>query len=233
MCDLKLNIMKKENKVLFVILMIAVIISFGFNKSFSQVTDIDGNVYKTVKIGNQEWMAENLIVEHYRNGDPILTLKEKYESSTSTSDTGAWCYYDNDSKNENPYGRLYEWYVVNDTRGLAPEGWHIPSDAEWTELIAFLGGEKVAGSKLKATILWQNPNKGATNESGFSAIPGGFLTYRLQFLSKGQSCLFWSSTKSKNYELHAWSIDLDYDKSVVNRNESFKTEGQSVRCVKD
>lgn len=225
--------MKQVNEILIVIFIAAIIISFGYNKSISQVTDIDGNVYKTVTIGNQEWMAENLNVGHYRNGDPILSLKEKYESSASASDTGSWCYYDNDSKNENPYGRLYEWYAVNDARGLAPEGWHIPSDAEWTQLINFLGGYKVAGGKLKSTILWQSPNSGATNESDFTAIPGGFLTYRLQFLSKDQSCLFWSSTKSKNYDLHAWSIDLDYDKSVVNRNESFKTEGQSVRCIKD
>lgn len=222
--------MKKTNKILLAIFMIAIIISFGFNKSVSQVTDIDGNVYKTVKIGNQEWMAENLNVGHYRNGDSILKINDKYESSSY--ETGAWCYYDNDSKNEKPYGKLYDWYAVNDTRGLAPEGWHIPSDAEWTELINFLGGDKVAGAKLKATILWKNPNTGATNENGFNAIPGGFLTYRLQFLSKDQSGFYWSSTEYDK-DLHAWSLNLNCNKSDIGHNESFKTEGQSIRCVKD
>lgn len=226
--------MKQLNEIQIVILVVAIIISFGFNKSISQVTDIDGNVYKTVKIGNQEWMAENLNVSNYRNGDPILTLKEKYESSASASDTGSWCYYDNDSKNEKPYGKLYEWYVVNDSRGLAPEGWHIPSDAEWKQLIDFLGGEKVAGAKLKATTLWQNPNKGATNESGFNAVPGGFLTYRLQFLSIGECCLFWSSTKANDKnDIWAWGREIEYNKTNVTRFEALKSEGRSIRCVKD
>lgn len=209
-----------------------IIFSAIVNKSYPQVTDIDSNVYKTVIIGNQEWMAENLNVEHYRNGDPILQVEEINKSSAFK--TGAWCYYDNDLENEKTYAKLYDWYAVNDARGLAPEGWHIPSYEEWQQLIDFLGGDKVAGGKLKATILWESPNTGATNESGFTALPGGFLTYRLQFLSKNQSSYFWSSTKANDkLDIRAWGYAMNYDKSDVNRYEPYKYEGRSVRCVKD
>lgn len=224
--------MIKTNKVLIAFFLSAVIFSFDVNKSISQVTDIDGNVYKTVVIGNQEWMAENLNVAHYRNGDAIYTLKEMNEKSAWES--GCWCYYDNDVKNGKTYGRLYDWYAVNDKSGLAPEGWHIPSDAEWKQLIDYLGGEKTAGSKLKATEIWKSPNIGATNGSGFSALPGGFLSYRQTFFSLTESSFFWSSTVSNNNkELLAWCRYLDYDKSDVIREESYKSAGLSIRCVKD
>jgi uncharacterized protein (TIGR02145 family) len=224
--------MKISNQVLGVIFAVTMIISFGVSKSYSQVIDYDGNEYKTVKIGIQVWMAENLNVEHYRNGDPIPQVQDKEEWSKLT--TGAWCYYDNDPPNGVTYGKLYDWYAVNDPRGLAPEGWHIPTDAEWTKLIDFLGGDKVAGGKLKATTLWQKPNTEASNSSDFTTLPGGFLSYRLDFIAIRQTCYFWSSTKANdNNDIRAWSRDLDYKKSDVIRNESFKSEGQSVRCIKD
>lgn len=224
--------MTKTNIVFIVSLICAVIFSFDANRSVSQVTDIDGNVYKTVKIGTQEWMAENLTVERYRNGDRILTIDEK--NKTSQFDIGAWCYYDNNAENGKTYGKLYDWDAVNDSRGLAPEGWHIPSDAEWAELINFLGGENAAGGKLKAASLWQKPNSGANDEYGFCALPGGFLSYRLDFFSLGESCSFWSSTKANDkLDIRAWCRQLFYNKTSIERSDLYKSECQSVRCVKD
>lgn len=222
--------MKQIKDILYIC--IAVIVTFSISKTYSQVTDKDGNVYKTVIIGNQEWMAENLNVEHYRNGDAILTIDEK--NKTSAFETGAWCYYDNDSKNGNIYGKLYDWYTVNDLRGLAPEGWHIPSDEEWTQLIIFLGGEKIAAGKLKATTLWQSPNTSASNESGFTALPGGFLTYRQQFIAIGENAYFWSSTKSNDsHNMHAWSVGMQYNNSKITKYDDYKDAGFSIRCIKN
>ena len=141
------------------------------NNRSSIVTDIEGNIYKIVIIGRQVWTSENLSVEHYRNGDVIPQVQDTDEWSKLT--TGAWCYYDNNSENGNIYGKLYNWHAVNDPRGLAPEGWHIPSDAEWTDLTDYLGGAKVVGSEMKAIELWEYQRKGTTNSSGFSAFPGG------------------------------------------------------------
>lgn len=138
------------------------------------IRDIDGNTYKTVKIGIQLWMKENLNVSHYRNGDPIPEVKNPTEWINLT--TGAWCYYINDSAMGPRYGKLYNWYAVNDPRGLAPTDWHVPSHAEWISLTTYLGGEDVAGGKMKeaGTSHWQSPNAGATNSSGFTALPGGY-----------------------------------------------------------
>jgi uncharacterized protein (TIGR02145 family) len=163
--------MKHKNKVLFKILIVVIIFSFNNNKSFSQVTDIEGNIYKTVLIDNQEWIAENLNVEHYCNGDIIPQIQDENQWKLLT--TGAWCYQENNPENGKSFGKLYNWYAVNDPRGLAPKGWHIPSDADYTKLTSYLGGEEVAGGKLKATTLWESPNTGASNESGFTAFPGG------------------------------------------------------------
>lgn len=158
------------------------ILGFILN-SYSQQTEIftdarDDKVYKIVKIGNQVWMAENLNTSHYLNGDSIPQVQDKAEWVALT--TGAWCYYQNDAENGKTYGKLYNWYAVNDPRGLAPEGWHIPTDAEWIALIDYLGGTNVAGGKMKqiGTVHWISPNLGATNESGFSALPGGLWVER-------------------------------------------------------
>ena len=148
------------------------------------VTDIDGNTYKTVKIGNQIWMAENLKVTHYRNGDIIPNVTNNFEWAYLS--TGAWCVHDNDGSYANTYGYLYNWYAVNDIRNIAPEGWHVPTDEEWKELEMYLGMSQTEaddtgyrgtneGGKLKeaGTTHWETPNTGATNETGFSALPGG------------------------------------------------------------
>lgn len=144
------------------------------NESNATVKDIDGNQYQTVKIGSQVWMKENLKVTRYRNGDPIprVTVNSEWVDLA----TGAYCAcYNDEGTTAFTYGYLYNWYAVDDRRNLAPAGWHVPTDAEWQILMDYLGGEILAGGKLKetGTSHWASPNTGATNESGFTARPGG------------------------------------------------------------
>jgi uncharacterized protein (TIGR02145 family) len=226
--------MKKVKYLLFYILSIFLFLIITTQKSSSQVTDKDGNTYKTVKIGNQEWMAENLKVKHYRNGDAIPQVKDDDEWAGLS--TGAWCYYENDSKNNKTYGKLYNGYAVNDPRGLAPVGWHIPSDSEWTQLIDYLGGDSLAGGKLKAITLWKSPNIGATNESGFTAFPGGSREGNRRsgkgtFGALGRACDFWTSSEKKSGEKR--DIFLIEVSSVVYHGYTWGDYGFSVRCVKD
>jgi uncharacterized protein (TIGR02145 family) len=216
----------KINKVLYAILAVAMLLSFGFSKSFSQVTDKDGNTYKTIIIGTQKWSSENLNVEHYRNGDPIPQVQDA--DKWSNLKTGAWCYYDNKTSNGKIYGKLYNWYAVNDSRGLAPEGWHVPSDAEWTKLTDYLGGEEIAGEKMKSTSGW-NENGNGTNSSGFTAFPGGFGLKG--FVSVGEYGTFWSA--SETTDGFAWARYLLYDDSGVTRDIGGKSFGLSIRCVRD
>jgi len=190
------------------------------------VTDIDGNVYKIVKIGDQWWMAENLKVTHYRNGDPLPKITDNTEWENLRS--GAYCSYGNKDENIGTYGLLYNWYAVNDARSIAPEGWHIPSEAEWQTLINYLGGNEVAGGKMKlqGTSFWKRPNTGATNESGFSALPGGFRDRRGEFLDIKVSAKFWIN----DFE---YTVDLYYNGNNVGGMVRFKGDGASIRCVKD
>jgi len=195
------------------------------------VTDIDGNVYQTVLIGDQCWMMENLKVTHYRNGDPIpnVTDNSTWEGLTS----GAYCEHNNDPGNVATYGRLYNWYAVDDSRNIAPEGWHVPTDAEWQVLVDYLGVDGVAGGKLKeaGTTHWVSPNTGATNESGFTALPGGYRCYDGGFYNMSSHAYFWSSTEyDDNY---AWSRSLGFNYSEVGRSYGSKDYGFSIRCVKD
>jgi len=194
------------------------------------VTDYDSNVYKTVKIGDQWWMAENLKVTHYRNGDPIPNVTDATEWNALT--TGAYCNYDNNSSNAEIYGRLYNWYAVTDSN-IAPEGWHVPSDAEWETLVNYLGGGSVAGGKLKetGTTHWNSPNEGATNESGFAALPGGYRTSDGYFGDLGNYAHFWSSTE--NGSNTAWTRELYYYTARVYRYDAGKRFGYSVRLVRD
>jgi len=137
------------------------------------VTDIDGNEYATIQIGTQVWMAENLRTTKYCNGDPIPNVTDSLQWVNLA--TGAWAHNNNYSQYENLYGKLYNWYAVDDSRNICPCNWHVPTDAEWTTLIDYLGGEGVAGGKMKSTgtQYWLSPNTDATNESGFSGLPGG------------------------------------------------------------
>ena len=200
------------------------------------VKDIDGNVYQTVRIGKQVWMAENLKVTHFRNGDAIPNHRDDDEWDSATS---AYCFYDNDTTNIDVYGMMYNWFAVNDSRNIAPEGWHVPTDDEWQQLVDYLGGDSLAGGKMKSTGtikagngLWGGANEGATNESSFSALPGGYRYNHGVFDSIGCTPYFWSSTESSNGT--AWYRYLYYGNTTVYRHDSgWKQGGYSIRCVKD
>jgi len=196
------------------------------------VTDIDGNVYQTVMIGNQLWMAENLKVTHYRKGEPIPNVAS--DSAWGNQTSGAYCNYDNNTGHVATYGPLYNWYAVDDARNIAPEGWHVPSDAEWQTLVDNLGGNSVAGGKLKeaGTSHWDSPNTGATNESGFNALPGGYRYGSGGFSDMGYNANFWSSTEYYNNN-DAWYRFLGFHFSGVYRVNRHKHYGLSVRCVRD
>ena len=194
----------------------------------------DGYTYTSIVLGNgQEWMAENLRSISYANGDPIPNITDNTIWQNLT--TGAWAHYNNDSQYENPYGKLYNWYTVADPRNVCPTGWHVPSDAEWTVLSDYLGGEAVAGGKMKSTgtAYWLTPNTGATNESGFSGLPGGYRSASGTFngLGGGGGGGWWSSTEDNTS--FAWYRYLNYDNGVVGRGNLNKADGFSVRCLRD
>jgi uncharacterized protein (TIGR02145 family) len=204
---------------------------FNPSLTYGTMSDNDGNTYKTILIGTQTWMAENLKTSKYRNGDPIPT--NLTDAAWSVATTGAYAIYNNDAANNTTYGKLYNWYAVVDSRNLCPTGWHVPSDGEWTILEDFLlGGSSVAGGKLKSTSsLWNTPNTGATNESGFSGLPGGGRDngggtyYRI-----GSYGYWWSSTGPS---ADAWLRSLNYNNGDSRRFDTNKQFGFSVRCLKD
>ena len=188
-----------------------------------------------VKIGTQVWTSKNLDVSTFRNGDSIPEVKSKEEWVTARSNKQpAWSYYDNDEKNGKKYGKLYNWYAVNDSRGLAPKGYHIPSDAEWTLLTDFLGGDGIAGDKMKSKSGWKKYGKksgNGTNSSGFNALPGGYRYNYGQFLVIGKLGS-WSSSAEVDAN-DAGSRYLGYDVGYLCRGYSGEEEGLSVRCIKD
>ena len=186
----------------------------------------------TVVIGTQQWMGNNLDVTNYRNGDPIPYVTDATEWAGLT--TGAWCYYNNDPANGNLYGKLYNWHAVNDPRGLAPLGWHVPTSAEWTTLVTNLGGEYIAGGRMKlaGTTWWTSPNTGATNSSGFTGLPGGYRRFNDGiFNSIGIYGGWWSSTGSINT---ARCRSLSSDRIILRLEPNIESgTGFSIRCVKD
>jgi uncharacterized protein (TIGR02145 family) len=186
-----------------------------------------------IVIGKQQWMKENLDVVTYRNGDIIPRVTDPTAWAALT--TGAWCYYNNDPANGAIYGMLYNWYAVNDARGLAPQGWHIPTDAEWDTLSTKLGGVTLAGGKMKTTgtTRWFTPNTGATNESGFAGLPGGFLKGSGSFFDVGGNGYWWSASENVGYTATAFCRFLNYDDGYLIGNSSGKEEGFSVRCLRD
>ena len=187
--------------------------------------------YPSVLIGAQYWMEKNLEVTTYRNGDPIPYVTDATAWAALT--TGAWCYYNNDPANGSLYGKLYNWYAVNDPRGLAPTGWHVPTDAEWTTLETTLGGIAVAGGKMKVagTTRWTAPNTGADNSSGFAGLPGGFRFNDGTFYNVGSNGYWWSSTETN--ATNAWYRFLFYLNGSINRSFNDKKSGFSVRCLRD
>ena len=185
-------------------------------------------VYTSVLIGTQQWMQQNLEVVTYRDGTIIPQVTDAVTWRGLT--TGAWCYYDNDPSSG--YGKLYNWYAVNDPRGLAPQGWHIPTDAEWTTLSTFLGGRSVAGGKMKTkgTTRWEAPNGEATNESGFAGLPG---SYRSDLGNFTPGWGFWWSATDSSEKDKAWHYRLTNSNGILYREYLDKRFGFSVRCIKD
>jgi uncharacterized protein (TIGR02145 family) len=201
-------------------------IIFNPTVTYSTFTDSEKNVYKVVTIGTQTWMAENLKVSRFRNGNPIPNVTDG--TAWTYIQTGAYCEYNNDPLVASTYGKLYNWYAVTDSRNLAPIGWHVATKADWTTLISYLGGDSTAGGPLKeiGTTHWFSPNVGATNKSGFSAIPGGYRFHTGSFLYIGDYGYFWTSD--------GWQYHLDcFNNFVENNGTDNKNSGYSVRCVKD
>ena len=185
----------------------------------------------TIVIGTQQWMEKNLEVVTYRNGNIIPQVTDPTAWAALT--TGAWCYYNNDPLNGAIYGKLYNWYAVNDPRGLAPVGWHIPTDAELTTLSTTLGGDAVAGGKMKVagTTRWTAPNTGADNSSGFAGLPGGNRDNVGTFGNVGSYGYWWSSSESNS--TNAWYRNLHYGTGSIGRYDGSKQYGFSVRCLRD
>jgi uncharacterized protein (TIGR02145 family) len=211
------------------------------NLTYGTMTDQQGSVYKTIVIGTQEWMAENLNTSIYRNGDAIPTNVD-WETWASNP-SGAWAYYNNEESYACPYGKLYNWYTCVDARQLCPTGWHVPTDAEWTVLTNYLGGAAVAGGKMKTTGtigaqtgLWYSPNTDATNSSGFSGAPGGLRDNITNDEFFGGVGGWWSSSE--------YDTDWAWYRSVCSSNGSlctlvlpesrhYKQVGFSVRCLRN
>ena len=207
-------------------------------KSQNTVTDIDGNVYPTVKIGTQVWMAENLKTTKYRNGDLIPNVKKG--TTWKNLNSGAYCIYNNDSvTNKNIYGALCNFYAVTDSRNIAPQGWHVPTDAEWKILTDGLGGEGKAGGAMKlVSQLWiDNVDGRPTKRSGFNAVPGGSCVNG-GFNYIGYNSAWWSKSSSPKDFIQTslgleWNRYLSYNSVSVYRVNISKQNGYSVRCVKD
>ena len=216
--------------------------------------------YESVRIGNQEWMTRNLDVDRFRNGDfiPHIESDEEWKEAGENGQP-AWCYYDNDPENGKKYGKLYNWFAVNDSKGLAPEGWHIPSDDEWTSLVEYLGGIDIAGHKMTSVEDWKDweesygkiKNVNGDNSSGFNALPGGFRSDNKGF-GQGKKAFFWSTTEFNFY--YAWFRSLTYYYDLAGRyygsnskqsefsdgwlvgrypGSPSKKNGFSIRCLRD
>jgi uncharacterized protein (TIGR02145 family) len=209
---------------------------FVFKTYTDTISDVDGNNYNIMSIGTQRWMAENLKTTRYNDNTSIPMVSDNFEWAALSSP--GYCWYENDSSSfKSVYGALYNWYVVekttNDGKNVCPAGWHVPSDDDWSILISFLGGDSIAGGKMKEshTFHWTSPNTGATNESGFTGLPAGARLPSGRFKGVKTRAGWWSST-----ELFANSGRgryLYYEYSMVYRGSGFKMDGFSIRCVKD
>jgi uncharacterized protein (TIGR02145 family) len=205
------------------------------NFEFFPCVDGDGNHYPVTTIGTQMWMAENLKTTSYQNGDPIPNITEGPVWINLT--TGGYCAYGNNSSNPSDYGYLYNWFAVDDTRDVCPAGWHVPQDSQWSVLTDHLGGQSVAGGKLKetGTAHWKSPNTGATNLYGFSAVGGGYRWHNSDaFSSINALGYWWSSTEGgTNATSTAWIRRMHDHNIAVDRINYDKRYGFSVRCLKD
>jgi uncharacterized protein (TIGR02145 family) len=211
--------------------------SFGEEVAFTttaRISDYDANIYETVTLGGQLWMAEDLRSTHYLNGDPVTTTTPgTLDISQENEPDYQWSYEGGDANMED-YGKLYTWYVVDDSRDVCPDGWHVPSDAEWTTLETLLGGYLVAGRSLKESgnAHWIPPyNMDATNITGFTALPGGYRAAAGTFSLIRNEGYWWSATSSEATK--SWSRRMSASSSEVTRAGMSKNSGLSVRCIKD
>ena len=195
----------------------------------AQLTDADGNVYPAIRIGNQVWITRNLEVTKFQNGDSIPEARtDEQWKRMGEERKPAWCYYKNDTAMGRQFGKLYNWYAVNDPRGLVPSGWRLPSLADWEKLIKHLGGIDAAGLKLKSATGWHTNGNG-DNSSGFNAMPGGFRSAEGTFYYLRRNGYWWATTVSVTYD--AWGFRLFYDQAAANVGYSSKRDGYSVRCL--
>ena len=223
-------------KILLINIFFLLFLSFAYSQS-GTVSDIDGNVYKTVRIGNQVWMAENMRTSRYRGGSQIGQVTDN--TTWSSMNSGAWCWYSNDPNHESTYGKLYNWYAIS-SGNLCPTGWHIPSESEnnqkseWNSLIRQLGGVNKAGGKMKerGRNQWLNPNLGATNRSGFTGRPGGSRRADGTYDGIRFEGLWWNASDRDLLEF-SWSRSriLFYDSERIDYFDGDKRMGLSVRCV--
>ncbi len=205
---------------------------FNPDKSYGSMTDIDGNIYKTIKIGNQTWMAENLRVTKYMNGDGIPNITDNDEWASLS--TGAFCNYNNTTNLDTiaTYGRLYNWYALADPREIAPKGWRVPTNADWNELIELLGGDTIASNALKEAgdRHWADSYE-STNSSGFTAIPSGWRDSSKNFTKIGYYCNYWAATETSSNA--AAYLYLFFHDSKVWRGNNFKSNSYSLRLIKE
>jgi uncharacterized protein (TIGR02145 family) len=199
-----------------------------FDCGTSTVTDLDGNIYTTVLIGTQCWFTENLKVTQYNNAAAIPNVTGA--SAWAALSTGAWSYYNNNSSYDAAYGKLYNWFAV-DNGGLCPSGSHVPTDAEWTVLTTYLGGESIAGGSMKSLSGWNAPNTGATNSSGFGGVGAGLHHDSGAFYALGEQGIFWSSTEYTPASTVAWMRLLSHNDAIASPNAYGKINGYSVRCL--
>lgn len=216
--------------------------SITFNVLGGTVTDIDGNEYSTLQIGEQWWMTQNLKVTHYQNGDAILFAPDTLTWEGQTN--GAYCNYNNNYINVETYGRIYNWHAVDDSRNIAPEGWHVATDEDWKQLEMYLGmsqGQADStdwrgtdeGGKLKEVGFthWNDPNRGATNSSGFTAVPGGYRNFSGNYYTMGKSGSYWTATEAGGG--WGWYRYLSSSQTDIGRFDNIGSVGCSVRCVKE
>lgn len=194
-------------------------------------TNNRGQVMIEMTIGNQIWMTENLNVEEFRNGDPIKHIKSAKEwKKAGENGVPAWCYYDNDSNNDIVHGKLYNWHAINDPRGLAPQGWHIPTTDEWNILIEHLGGEKEAGGNLK-DLIQRTENQKSNKQQKLKSLTSGVRNYEGSFYNFRKIGSWWSANEFVFSQ--SFFYFLNYDLNVIMRGNVEKANGLSVRCIKD
>lgn len=239
--NFKTHKMKKASLVLGAVAMAAMLLVSSRGAFLSENAEVavgenteaiveNGDTLNEVTVGKQVWMAQNLDVDKFRNGDPIPEAKTKEEwKIAGETKQPVWCYYYNDSDNGVIYGKLYNWYAVNDPKGLAPSGWHLPTDAEWTILKETLGDD--AGIQLKSTSGWEDESNG-NNKSGFSGLPGGLRTNGGDFYNSGKHTGWWSSTELTTTN-NAWYFHMSSGYDGLGRGNITKRAGYSVRCIRD